>query len=241
MFATDDPLAIGMASIMQGISLQISGRYAEAVDLHEQALARFQQTGYTAWIVQSMFELGDCLLLSGEIDRARDIIEHGIELAGNVGSPVEMVYGLLYLGFAELIHGNLKAAAAVFAGGLDQAVGHRIGRVSLSCIGGMAGVARTQGNPELAACLLGAVDEARQSIGIRVLVDQSLLDEIAHSVRSDLGGERDAALRREGARLTFEQVLELVYGIALGLAGKPDPPFPAAIRELNTDSNTEFG
>jgi predicted ATPase len=237
MRMTADPMAIGTACFMQGVFCQVNGLYPEAVSLHEQALAQFQEGEYPAWTILSLFEHGDCLLLSGSIDRARDVIEQGIALAREVGSTSELSYGLLYLGFAELTPGNLPAAAAGFAGGLDVALDHRIDRLSLGCITGMAGVARARGNPELAARLLGAVEEARRSSGIHLLPNQALIDEIAQLVRNDLGVERDRTLRREGARLTFAQAVDLAQGIALELARNLGAPSRAAAGGSQTGSD----
>jgi tetratricopeptide (TPR) repeat protein len=237
MSNVDDPLAMGTAFFALGIFCQINSVYAEAVELHRKSLSWFQQAGYPAWIVISMLELGNCLVLSGAMDAAWAILEEGIAFAGAVGSSSEMAYGLLYLGFAELSRGDLQAAAAGFAGGLDQALGHHLVRVSLGCICGIAGVARVGENAEAAARLLGAVEAARQSSGIRVLPNEPLIDEIAHHVRNDLGVERDLAFRQEGALLTYERAVELARGIALRLAGNHKSALPKAVGAWKTASD----
>ncbi len=217
----DDPLAIGMSSFAQGVFCQIFGRYIEAAILHRQALGWFEQAEAPAWVATAMMELGDCLLLSGATDEAWAIIDKGVAFASALGSAPEMAYGLLYLGFAGLSLGDLRAAAAGFTDGLDLALEHRIARISLGCMGGMAGVAHANGNPELAAQLLGAVEAARRSGRIQLLANQSLIDDIATRVRSDLGSERDAALRNQGALLTFEQAVDLARTMAGHLAEPP--------------------
>ena len=72
-------------------------------------------------------------------------------------------------GHAALRQGNVPLAARLFAESINVARGLHNTRALLSAMAGLAGVALARGQAERAARLLGAVEAARASVGMRRL------------------------------------------------------------------------
>ncbi len=90
------PYAHGIAWYGRGLAAEFSGDLPGSVAYHEQALAWFRQTERVSKILFSTVELGNALLIAGEVERAVEILNGGIELSRDVGAEVELASGLLF-------------------------------------------------------------------------------------------------------------------------------------------------
>ncbi len=73
----DTPYAHGIAWYGRGIAAEFSGDLPGSVACHERGLAWFRQTEQISKILFSTLELGNALLIAGEVERAVDILNGG--------------------------------------------------------------------------------------------------------------------------------------------------------------------
>lgn len=209
----DDPLANGVSHLAQGIYYQFRGDLTQSAVHHEHALERFRALERPAYIYFTMFELGHVWLLQGKHEEARRLIEEGIALTHRTESTSELAYGSLYLGLAT-VGRETAIAADAFRQALLSAQAHRIDRVAVSALCGLAAVALESGDLDDAACLLGAAEAARRSSGIEVLAAPTFVAPILQLAETLLGQERYRTLLLEGAALTYDQATRMAMEIA---------------------------
>jgi predicted ATPase len=154
--------------------------------------------------------LGGALLLHHRYREAIPHLEESIPLARAVKAEVFLSNALINLGLAHLDLGDLESARER----LRESVQHAAvpdNRESLArALDALAAVAKTAGNPELGATLLGAGEGVRSSIGVGVwMTDRVRHVETAARLRARLGDPAYAAATDRGRSLTLDEVLEL--------------------------------
>jgi len=90
------------------------GHYTQALDLHFQALAHYQNLGNPKGESLEHANIGAVLDLTGETQAAREHVTTSIEIGGEIGCAACLGSGLCALGMIELKDNNLQAAIKAF-------------------------------------------------------------------------------------------------------------------------------
>jgi hypothetical protein len=104
-----------------------------------------------------------------------------------------IVLVIILRGHAALRQGDLSLAASLFAEGIADASDLHHMPALLGAMAGMAGVALERGQAERAAWLLGAVEAARESVGIKHIRSWLHAEIIAADARAALGAAFERA------------------------------------------------
>lgn len=133
------------------------GDYATAQALLEESLALDREVGNKMGIAASLGDLGIVAFLQGNYDSARTLSEESLKMCQDVQQSTIKASALLILGLVGLAENDPQAGAYIldslraYAGAKHKEIFSLIG---------VAGLALQNGNPQFAAQLLGAIDEA---------------------------------------------------------------------------------
>jgi non-specific serine/threonine protein kinase len=140
-------------------------RGVEAAGLFDAAAAAFRTQGDQAGELWSTFNYGLAVALSGDLDRAREVLRDCIEKYTAQGEVFWRSWALWSRAAAEYLYGDIDTAseAVLEVLRLQQSVGDRT--VIAFALTVAAGCATHTGQPHRAARLLGASNSAWKSIG----------------------------------------------------------------------------
>ena len=115
------PYSLAIAYHRLGVSLTVAGRWPEAIETleHALAIARERRTFLEAE-ARLVSWLAEACLGAGDLVRARALAEESVELGRRIGAPVDLVYALRALAHVLLAQEGAAAATAVRAA-LDEA------------------------------------------------------------------------------------------------------------------------
>jgi non-specific serine/threonine protein kinase len=149
-------------------------------------------------------------VLSGELDRAAEVVEEACEQCKQAGERWLLSYAMWAKGFLRLLQGELEQAEADLCEALQL---KRFTQDSLGLafiLDVLAWTAAASGDCERAAVLLGASDQAWQTIGVPLLGAKHLLarrEQFENMARQAMGNPGfDTAFAR-GGQLTVEDML----------------------------------
>ena len=169
--------------------------------------------------------LGTYYARIGELDRARALMEQGVEVARAFGAERELGIALNCLGATLSEEGELARAAELLHESLEAFrvdPQYMFVARSLELLGG---IARRSGAVEDAAVLLGAGDAIRRSIASTPLkVDGEWIARHVDEGRAAIGAERFDRAMAMGAGMSFTQAIDF----ALSRAAPPSLYSPAA-------------
>ena len=180
----------------------------EAADLFDQAVAICRDLDQPYDLGRALMLRGGVAYAQGDIDRARMIEEEAAALFRQVGA-------LRWIGQTEWLLGLFAASQRRFPEAARYY--HKSLRTLIDAadvvwlfkpLAGLAAVAVENGDAEVAARLLGAVDEMLLSTGGHLYPLHRPMYELADTAaRAALGPERFTALHDAGRRLTLEELL----------------------------------
>jgi non-specific serine/threonine protein kinase len=210
-----------------GHAAEERGDPVSSVDLREHSLALYREAGDkwgVAWMTNCM---GDVARSQGNFDRAADLLEEALSLCKEMGTTRLRTGPLHNLGHVMLRLGDRRRAEALFTECMVLARERGDRRSMISCVAGLAGV-HAEGEPELAARLLGAADALRAGAGEGMqLVDRIDFERNLAAVRSRLGEKAFQAAWADGRTITLEEAVEKALTPEQSLpggGGKPDSP-----------------
>jgi non-specific serine/threonine protein kinase len=192
-----DPAALGFAHLGLAYRWEGHGDVARAAAAYAEATRTWRTAGIHevfAWAAQA--GLADNLILQGDLEAGVPMLE---EALGHLrqSDPPWFIMGIISLrGYVALLQGDLPSAARLFAESIDGSRNLHLPQSLLEAMVGLAGVRLALGQAPQAARLLGAIEAARDVVGI-LRVDNWL-----HAER--ITAETRAAL----APAAFEQAWE---------------------------------
>ena len=147
-------------------TLRYQGAYADALALHERALADFRDLGNQAMVALTLYSIGDTLIRLGYFDRARETLRQAIATAESYGGDV--VFILTSLAGLELEQRNLDDAEVLYLRAYNSArdMNHRF--LVAYCLAGLACIAALRGDTEDAGERWGRVERIEDEIGERL-------------------------------------------------------------------------
>jgi predicted ATPase/DNA-binding SARP family transcriptional activator len=181
-----DPVLLGECLVALGLV----GDPPERKAIYQEALVVTRRSGDRIWTGWSHNNLGDALLIEGDLEAARQHLEQARAILDEVGYPSPQP--VANLGWVHLRTGNLDAANAAFTEALHDSELVHLRLVASVAILGLACTAAAQRNWEQAACLLGFADGELQGYSEswpaleRTYREQSLTD-----MERQLGSEFD--------------------------------------------------
>ena len=205
-----DPKGMAYATHMLGLR-ELGTDPRAAIPLLVEALERYARVDVTADYPNSVRPaLTIAYVLSGELDRAADVVEVACEQSKQAGERWLLSYAMWAKGFLRLHQGELEQAEADLCEALQL---KRFTQDSLGLafiLDALAWTAAASGDCERAAVLLGASDQVWQTVGVALFGAKHLLvrrEQCADAARQTMGNSGfDTAFAR-GGRLTVEDML----------------------------------
>ena len=151
--------AVGRAWDSRGDLDRAAAAYAEAISL-------LRSGGYEAHACVYQAYLATTLVLRGDLDAGVPMLDEALTRLREISSDWFVVLVIAQRGHAALRQGDLPGAARWFTETIDLARTLQHTATLLSAVTGLAGVALALGQAERAARLLGAVEAAREALGL---------------------------------------------------------------------------
>jgi predicted ATPase/class 3 adenylate cyclase len=156
-----------LGSVRSGI-----GARSDALRLHEQALAIYQQRGEPAGISRSLHLLAENLRDIGSLDRAASMLEEAVAIDTERGDRHAAMTSRHSLGDVALDQNDPRAAAAHYREALAICVEQQDQRSQAYCLAGLASAAALEGEPHTAGRLWAAAEMIEARIGLRMLATE---------------------------------------------------------------------
>jgi predicted ATPase/DNA-binding SARP family transcriptional activator len=173
----------------------------------EQAARALRALGATRSLIWLYSNAAYGALKTGQSELARPLLDQATPLAREAGDPVPLAYVCGNTGLEALFNGDLERAGVAFQEGLHLCREHVILLAVPEGLGGLAALASHRGDPAHGARLLGA-GRAQGSIGDADVMAQ-LEEQFFGPARAAYGEESWNTAEAEGARLNFEQAIDL--------------------------------
>jgi predicted ATPase/class 3 adenylate cyclase/Tfp pilus assembly protein PilF len=188
----------------------IQGDFDQAQKLYEESLILKREVGDKKGISISLHNLGIVTYLKGNYKQSQNFYEESLALVRQIGSKsgiADTLYDLGNIGFKQGDYQQaLKLLEESFT--LRREIGNKLGMVY--CIMGFASIAGVKHYYFSAACLLGFVNAALQSMNTVFESDEQILyEKVINDLHEKLSDEEFAKYWEEGKKMTIEQATEL--------------------------------
>ena len=180
----------------------------QAHTLAEQALSLLKDIGYNQVTAYALNLLGQIHLVQGEQELARELIEESVALNKEVGDRAATAESLMSLARVLTSQGDQDLARHLYEESFQLLQEIHDREYFPLCLESLAGVVAGQGEQEWAACLWGAAEALRETVG-NPIPPLYLLEyqQAVAAAREQLGEEAFASAWARGRAMTPEQVL----------------------------------
>ena len=215
--ATDDPNLLGVVQYAVGMSWNYRGDLDRAAAAFTEAIGFLRRGGNESfvWCVQA--ELADKLVLRGDLEAGVPMLDEALTRLRQISSEWFVVLVIAQRGYAALRQGDLPGAARWFTESINLARTVQQTRVLLSGVTGLAGVALTEGQAERAARLLGAVETAREALGLLQIENAHHAERILADTRAALEAAAYERGWSAGRMLPLEAAVTEALAVANGV------------------------
>jgi non-specific serine/threonine protein kinase len=197
---------LGLA--MLGILAEDSGRFDEAAESLEAALAIAQRFDYPSGVELVLNHLGVIAWGRGQTEQALEHWKAALAIQREIGDLWGAAVALSFLGIAACESGDLKSAFAMHQESLTYFWEFRNAEDIAHGLSNMAMVLVAAGSPERAARLFGAADSARAVVGSTVKEpERSIFNRYVRQSQDALGAEAFAAAWNAGRALGLEDAV----------------------------------
>jgi len=199
-----------MALILFGLGIlsQFQERYERAAALHEDALALRRERGDEHGTIEPCLALAAIALRRADYRLARDLLEQGLGVLERFEDRWARSMAVAFLGHVDLATGSVAEAAAHFAEGVSlmQTIGNPLHLPV--CLEGLAGLAASRGEWELAARLCGAREALHAELGLGIPpADPTAYARTFAGGREALGSDGFAIAYGAGRALSLDDAL----------------------------------
>ena len=156
--------------------------------------------------------LGEMLRLEGKHEEAARILEEALQTINDVMPKEELILFWLNLGFVYSRIGKHDSSKRIFLENLSEL--QRLDHLEYEwvfCLLGLAGVAVTEGKPELAAKVLGALGKEKEQL-VYWPTDRNEYERILASAKAQLSEKQFNQLYEEGRALSLKDAAQLILG-----------------------------
>ena len=206
-----DAFSQGLAHFLAGGLWELRGNCEQSARSFRLAVEALQPPPETLWFYGAMGELGDRLVMCGDIGEAVSILE----TAGAGHRAFHNLNGLAILpaqfAHAEIVRGHLDQARALLLESIDAARAIGDLRIELGAVLGFASIELELGRPDSAARIIGVAQRERESHGTgRKLANPIANERTDARVRAALGDERYRACLLEGRAIPYDKLLSTI-------------------------------
>jgi predicted ATPase len=174
----------------------------------------FRSTGGW-WLTFALLALGVARVTLHRVDESLPPLEEGTTRARDTEDDALVSNGLVCLGWAHVLRGDLVSAGRELGEALEMAVSFGSRETIPRALDVLAAVAERTGDTGRAATLFGAAQGVRGTLGTPVWgIDQEPHAETADRLRERLGDEPFRTLAARGARLDLGDVIGLAAAAA---------------------------
>lgn len=206
-----DPWGLALALSARAGLANDEGDYERAGAFREESLELYRATGDHEGEARALIGLGEVARCEGEYARAKEWYQRGLDLFRELGSRLHVAVTLQNLGHVTGHLGDPHRALGYFFESLTlfHDLGHEVG--TAACLVGIAGVKVAQGQPGLAARLLGVAEHITDELGTMLAAaDRLEWERNQAAAEAALGTDAFAAARAEGAELSVERAVALM-------------------------------
>ncbi len=197
-------------TFLGGQSIGNAEEFDTAVALGEEGLAIFTELKLAKGMAQAMNVLGELFRAQGEYHRAAACYRNCIELSRQTGEEQRVAMCLGNLGFVAYELGDFDESEQCAREAFVSYIKLRAWFWVTLCLPTMAGPIAAKGDPERAACLLGAGEALLDELGVsQQKGDQIEIDRYIAAVRAKLDEATFAAAWERGRSMTLEQAIDL--------------------------------
>ena len=192
-----------------------------AVTRHEEVLELRHRLADPIGTAQTLVNLGNAIKSTGDLARARQVLEDGLARLRGLG--IERDIGACLYNMALLARAEGRTAEAAELAGEGLTIKYATDELFdlAQCLELMAGVAADAGLGTRAARLLGVAAALRRTIGARPSAGEPEADAIYASVSGAVGGEALAAGIAEGETWAIEHAVAEASEIAAVVSSAP--------------------
>jgi predicted ATPase/class 3 adenylate cyclase len=162
-----DPRGLGFAHLALAYVWEFRRDLDRAAAAYAEAIPAWSAAGDDASAWYGHAELADKRLLQGELSVAVPMLEEALAWLRRTGRSLLVLLVINLRGHAALLQRDLPLAARMFTESVDRARALQNTPALLSGMTGVAGVTLANGQAAQAVRLLGAVDAARESAGLK--------------------------------------------------------------------------
>jgi predicted ATPase/transcriptional regulator with XRE-family HTH domain len=209
------PGGLGIAHLAVGSAWEASGDIEQAADAYAEAIPLLKGVdGFEGGALYAQADLADKLVLRGNPEAGVPMLEDALARLRQMDPPWFIVSVMDKRGHAALVQGDLRLAAHMFRETITMAVNLPRMEVLLSALIGMLGVALIHGPATRAARLLGAVEAARDSLGIPRVANWLHAERITADTRGALPTELFEQAWAAGRVLSLGEAINEALAIA---------------------------
>jgi predicted ATPase/DNA-binding SARP family transcriptional activator len=188
-------------------------RYAHAIRVNDEALRLAREAASPSLVAQVLNIRGEITRVAGHDDLARAAYEEGLAISTDLDDEMYVSVFLANLSYLADHRGDYAEARRLTHAALRmcRTLGRRL--MAAWTVSQLAGPEHGLGHSELGAVLVGAADEALRVLGARRHPgDVPEHERVVTGIRTALGEDRFDELRADGARMSLDEVLDLVLG-----------------------------
>jgi predicted ATPase/DNA-binding XRE family transcriptional regulator len=219
-----DPAGLGFAHMALGFVWENRGDLAQAAAAYAEAIPlRRMADGYDGYALHAQAGLANTLILQGDLAAGVPLLEDALLRLRQLPDPPWFIVDVNNLrGFAALLQDDVLLAARLFAESLERARSLHLTMMRLGAVAGLAGVALAHGQAGRSARLLGAVEAARKSVGMKYLTWHS--DRIRAQTRAALPAAAFEEAWSAGGAMPLEEAITEALVLADELKGTTPEP-----------------
>ena len=187
-----------------------AGRDDLALARYDAALAGYAALDDAVGIVNTLVNLGDTAWRLGDLDRSERYSRAALEHQGADEHAYDLPFVSANLAQIALVRGDIAEARTQFLTGLKSAaaIDFQIGVIDM--VAGMAAIAQTVSQPEVAARWLGAVHSACTRVGMAAVPHHGLWKRTLAATRASLDNVAFEAAHEAGMTLTLDDAVTQV-------------------------------
>jgi tetratricopeptide (TPR) repeat protein len=212
-----EPFLLALGHYAVGLAWDYRGDLDQAAAAYAGAISMLRSAGYEAhaWVIQAY--LATTLVLRGDLESGVPMLDEALTRLREISSDWFVVLAIAQRAHAALRQGDLPGAARWFTETVDFAQNLQLMGALFSAVTGLAGVALALGQADRAARVLGAVESAREAIGLEHIQDMHDVEHINATIRAGLETAEFERAWVEGHRMSLEDAVAEALAIADGL------------------------
>jgi tetratricopeptide (TPR) repeat protein len=210
-----DHYGISMALRNLGDCTRLLKDYERAITLYEQGLALSRKIGNRRGVSAALNSLGELTRLQGNLRKARAFYEEDLSVNRELGNELSQAIALHNLGHTTLGLGDVWEARTIFEESLSIFQKLEYARGITLCLSGLAGVASSEGQAELAASLLAMVKTTLEASNAPLPLgpaDQAAYDHYLAAAKAQLDLKAFTTAWEAGQRMTVSQAVACALG-----------------------------